>query len=383
VSAGDNQVDTAGQQLTTALVVIVEDASGTPLSGITVNWAAATGGGSVTPGSGATGADGKASATRTLGPGAGTQTTTASVSGVVTPATFHHVAQIQGATQIQASGPTIRNSDTVLATAAPLVVLVADQNSLPRPGVIVTWTITGGGGSLTQAVDTTDAGGLSSVSWTFNSVSGGKTAQAAVTGLQGSPVSFTASVAAGTATQMALNSGNSQAGPVGAALPAPHTVIVRDAYGNPKSNSPVTWVLGVGGGSLSTTTPTTDASGIAAVTRTLGAAVGVTSDTAKAAGLTGSPVAFTDTAGAVDTVQIHDNFFTPVHDTVAVGTFIRFRWLGAAQHGVSWLNGPGTLPTNSPIQATGEYVARVTQLGTYNYQCTVHGATMPGAVVSQ
>lgn len=381
-SAGENQIGPAGQQLGAALEVIVKDGQGNPMANITVNWAVASGGGTVTPASNTTAADGKASATRTLGAGAGAQTATATVSGV-TPATFHHIAQIQGATQMQASGATTRNTDTVLATAAPLVVLVADQNHAPKQGVFVTWTITSGGGLLSQSVDTTDANGLSSVSWTFNATSGSKTAQAAVTGLQGSPVTFTAAVAAGAATDMALNGGNFQAGPAAGALPIAHSVIVHDGHGNPKAGFTLTWALGLGGGSLSTSAPVTDASGIASVTRTLGAAVGVSSDTAKAVGLSGSPVAFDDTAGAVDTVQVRDNFFTPVHDTVAVGTFIRFRWLGAAQHGVSWLSGPGTLPTNSPIQATGEYVARVTQLGTYTYQCTVHGATMPGDVVSQ
>jgi plastocyanin len=115
----------------------------------------------------------------------------------------------------------------------------------------------------------------------------------------------------------------------------------------------------------------------------LGANPGVYSDTVSAAGLTGSPVGFTDTAGAVDTIQVRDNFFSPAHDTVAVGTFMVFRWLGAAQHSVVWQTTPQPAPNGSPIQTTGTVVARVTKVGTYNYLCGVHGAIMSGDIVSQ
>jgi plastocyanin len=381
-TAGENQVGAAGQQLGAALEVIVKDGQGNPMANITVSWAVGAGGGSVAPGSNQTGADGKATATRTLGPGAGAQTATATVSGL-TPATFHHVAQIQGATQIQASGSTTRNSDTVKATAAPLVVLVADQNSLPKQGVIVTWTITAGGGVLSQDVDTTDASGFSSVSWTFNSVSGSKTVQASVTGLVGSPVTFTATVGAGQVTDMTLNGGNSQAGPVSTALPTPHSVILHDAYGNPGSGVTVAWVLGLGGGSLSSATPVANSLGVASITRTLGPAVGVSSDTAK---FLGFAIAFTDTAAASSTVRVGgaSNVFQPVNDTVSVGTFVKFTWQGGF-HDVTWDSGPVAL-TSSPTQTTGTLVVRPPQPGIYAYHCTQHGspgAGMHGVIVVQ
>ena len=377
-SAGENQVGAAGQQLGAALEVTVKDASGSPVANVTVTWAVASGGGSVTPGSNTTGADGKATATRTLGPGAGAQTATATVSGVA-PATFHHIAQIQGATQIAANVGLIR-SDSVLSTA-PFSVVVRDQNSQAVAGVTVTWSLSGGGGNLSQPTSITDANGIASVTLTLDQVAAPRSVQAAVTGLQGSPVQFAENGVAGNATVMALNGGNSQVGPVSTALPTPHSVIVHDAYGNPKPGFTVPWVLGLGGGSLSTTTPATNASGIAAVTRTFGAAVGVSSDTANAVGLTGSPVAFTDTAVAVASISVGNNFFNPATTTIAAGSFVKFTWAaGAVDHNVTWDGGPVPRPANSATQNSGTYQARITQPGTYTYHCTIHGPAMSGSV---
>src|SRR5512147_59756 len=181
-SAGENQVGAAGQQLGAALEVTVKDASGSPVANVSVTWAVASGGGSVTPGSNTTGADGKATATRTLGPGAGAQTATATVSGL-TPATFHHIAQIQGATQIAPNVGLIR-SDSVLSTA-PFSVVVRDQNSQVVAGVVVTWSLTGGTGTLTQPTATTDINGIASTSLVLNQTAAPRSVQASVTGLQG------------------------------------------------------------------------------------------------------------------------------------------------------------------------------------------------------
>ena len=377
VSAGDNQVGPAGQELSSALEVTVKDAAGSPVADVTVTWAVGSGGGTVTPTS-TTGADGKATATRRLGPGAGAQTATATVPGVA-PATFHHTAQIQGATQIAANVGLTR-SDSVLSTV-PFSVVVRDQNSQVVAGVVVTWSLTGTG-TLTQPSSTTDINGIASTSLVLDQTAAPRSVQAAVTGLQGSPVQFTENAVAGNATEMSLNAGNFQAGPAGGALATPLSVLVKDGHGNVKPGVTVTWAV-FGGGSVTPTAPITNAAGVASVTRTLGSNPGVYQDTASVASLAGSPVAFTDTAGAVDTVQVRDNFFSPAHDTVAVGTFVVFRWLGAAQHSVVWQTTPQPPPSNSVIQASGTFVARLPKVGTYNYLCGVHGAIMSGDIVSQ
>jgi len=85
IVSGNNQSATVGGPLGSALVASVKDAYGNPVSGVSVNWAAASGGGSVSAATVATLANGTSSVFRTLGPTVGAQTTTASAAGT-TPA---------------------------------------------------------------------------------------------------------------------------------------------------------------------------------------------------------------------------------------------------------------------------------------------------------
>jgi hypothetical protein len=74
------------QVLPEPLVVRVLDDSAVPLEGVSVVWVV-QGGGSVDPDTVVTDSEGFAAASRVLGPSAGDQTTTATVSGLQ-PATF-------------------------------------------------------------------------------------------------------------------------------------------------------------------------------------------------------------------------------------------------------------------------------------------------------
>ncbi len=69
-----------------------------------------------------------------------------------------------------------------------LTLAVADAAGRPSPGVVVEWSSSGG--TLSQQVDTTDAAGRSSVSWTLPPAPAIYTATGAVAGMP--PVSFTA-----------------------------------------------------------------------------------------------------------------------------------------------------------------------------------------------
>ena len=372
--SGDSQVADAGTALPAPLVVIVTDDKGAPVSGQTVTWSV-SGGGSVTPGA-STGADGKASATRTLGPNAGIQTTSAKV-GSGTPFVFTNISHIQGATQIQASGGNTQN-DTVLSTLAPYSVLVEDEQNVPVQNVTVNWTVNSGGGQVAAGTSQTNVGGIAQITATLGSAAGAQVVQASVAGLAGSPVSFSSSGTAGNPTVISLSSGNNQVGPVSAALALPHVVLVKDGHNNPKPGVTVTWKVGQGGGSVSTTSPSTQANGTAAVTRTLGAAPGINSDTASVIGLAGSPVAFTDTAGAVTSISVGGatTTFSPSSKSVTAGTFVKFSWAGGT-HNVTWDPGDPTGPTDSPTQSSGSFTVRLTTTGTYGFHCSIHGS--PGS----
>lgn len=97
--AGDGQSAAVGAALPTPLKVRVTDASGKATANVSVAWAVTAGGGSVTPGTSTTDANGEAAATWTLGTQAGAQTATATVAGVA-PATFTATASAGAAAQI-------------------------------------------------------------------------------------------------------------------------------------------------------------------------------------------------------------------------------------------------------------------------------------------
>lgn len=205
IQAGNNQVAPAGTALA-PLQVLVRDASSAPVQGVTVNWAVGTGGGTVSATTSTSDVNGIASITRTLGPNAGTQTTTATRGGLSgSPVTFNATATIQGATQITlASG----NNQTALVSATlstPYAVLVRNHNNAPVQGVTVNWSTPAGCPAISPVSSQTDAAGIATADRTLCGTSGPQTAQAAVTGLIGSPVTFTATAALTAATITVTN----------------------------------------------------------------------------------------------------------------------------------------------------------------------------------
>jgi plastocyanin len=85
--AGDNGTAGPGTQVT--YTVQSRDSHGNPKGAVTIDWAVATGGGSITPAQNVTQANGNATAQRTLGAGLGDQTATATANGLTgSPLTF-------------------------------------------------------------------------------------------------------------------------------------------------------------------------------------------------------------------------------------------------------------------------------------------------------
>jgi hypothetical protein len=82
-------------------------------------------------------------------------------------------------------------------------VLVTDANNHRLPGVVVTFAITSGGGSLSSATQTTSDAGLASVEWTLGNAFGINTLTATVAELP--PVTFTATAIAPDSGILAFN----------------------------------------------------------------------------------------------------------------------------------------------------------------------------------
>ena len=203
---GDQQRAIVGQELPDPLSVqvLLGDFAA---PGVTVNWSTAAGSGTLTPTSGVTDADGLTSTTWTLGTTVGTQTVTASVSGANEPALFVAVVTEAAALLVDAGG-NAQTGEINTALAQPLVAMVTDEFGNGVAGVDVNWAATGA--TLSASTDVTDGGGVSEVTVTLGATVGPVTITASSEGLEGSPVTFTA-----TATEPAP-------------IPATAAVTVRD-----------------------------------------------------------------------------------------------------------------------------------------------------------
>ena len=176
------------------------------------------------------------------------------------------------------------------ALAQPVGVLVVDQNGAPLPNATVTWTIESGAGSVASSTSTTDANGNATVVWTMGTIAGTDSLEASIAA--GANAFIAATATAGPASQLTITSGGTQTVTAGSAT-APLIVKVADQFANPVASATVTWAV-TGGGTLSATTSTTDATGTTQVTLTTLAAPGNYTVTATSGTLT--PVTFTITA---------------------------------------------------------------------------------------
>lgn len=163
--SGDAQTDTVVGTLPNPLVVKVTDQSGNALPGATVTWAAGAGFGTFDTSSTRTDANGQVHTHWTLGATPGSQTVTATVSGLAA-VTFHATARVASPAQIFYSGQGQVGAARA-PLAAPILVQIKDKFGNPVPGAAVTWSILSGGGSLSAASVTTDASGQAQVTWTL------------------------------------------------------------------------------------------------------------------------------------------------------------------------------------------------------------------------
>ncbi|HEX6575233.1 MAG TPA: invasin domain 3-containing protein [Gemmatimonadaceae bacterium] len=301
------QTAAAGSAVAIAPSVKVTDSRGNAVAGIAVSFAVASGSGSVTGGNATTDASGIATVgSRTLGTRAGPNTLTAT-SGSLTgsPVTFYATGTAGSAGALTIVGG---NGQTAIAGAdvatAPSV-RVTDVNGNIVAGASVTFTVTGGGGSVTNATVASNASGIATVgSWKLGTVAGTNTLTASSGSLP--PVTFTATGTPGPAASIAINAGNNQNATSGTAVAVAPSVKVTDANGNAVAGATVTFAAATGGGSITGGTATSDANGIATVgSWTLGSAAGPNTLTATLNGVTGQSVTFNATGTALSALVVN------------------------------------------------------------------------------
>jgi hypothetical protein len=314
--SGDGQSAAVLSPLANSLVATVLDAGGNPVSGQAVTFtvdslpSGATGQ-TLSPGSATTDAQGRATASLTLGSKIGAYRVTASVAGLSgSPVTFRlsstvglprTLTMVQGSGQTKSIGSTLDNA---------YVVRILDAASNPVPGVNVAFAIDSipagaTGQSLRVLNAVTDAQGESQAVLTLGSKVGAYVVSASSAGLSGSPARFSARATAGAAAIVALTFGDGQTSMVSSELLLPFVVTVTDIGGNPFAGASVQFAIetaptGSQGQTLRVMNGVTDVSGQASAYLTLGDRDGRYTVTASVSGLT--LVRF----GAIATVMVGD-----------------------------------------------------------------------------
>ncbi len=257
--SGGAQTGPVGATLALPVVVRV-NAGSQAAAGVRVTFAAATGGGSISPTSVTTDATGSATANWTLGSTLGDQTVTATV-GSLTPLTVSATATagppaillaVAGNTQFGVVGRPV--------TTKPKVQL-GDAFGNPIPGRTLTFEVTAGGGILTDAVRVTDAGGFAEPgSWTLGPLAGVNRVRVSLDLNISTEV-----IAIGTPASIVAQGGNGQTVNSGTSTPVSPSVIALDGDGAPLANVDIAFAVETGGGRVTGPAQRTNAQGVAQV----------------------------------------------------------------------------------------------------------------------
>ena len=270
IVSGTPQSGPIGSTLAQPFVVLIEDQNGQPVEGIVVTWQVTSGGGIITPSQSTSDVNGLASATLRLGTTLGVNTVTARID-QSSSVLFTATATTAAPSSLIVAGGDAQSGVVATQLLQDLVVRATDAVGNPKAGVVVSFAVTSGGGSLSASSAITDATGLASVRWTLGTLAGSQTAIASVSGL--APLTFTATARAGTPQTITVT-GNNQSGSPGAPLPDSLRVRLLDQFGNPVSGVTILWTPLAGSGSVSPSTSVTDANGRAATRWTLGSTGG-------------------------------------------------------------------------------------------------------------
>ncbi len=207
---------------------------------------------------------------------------------IATGTTIQFLAQAASKLLLESGNGQERNLGTALES--PFVVKVTDINGNPIYNHPVNFkTVSGTGYIFEQQPVRTDSGGLAQVTFVLGQNGSGNTVRAFADGLNGSPVSFSATGHSNIGSIVVKGTGDGQSAAAGELLPESPGLKVLDAGGNPVFGHLVTYEVTYGGGSVNGQPQAqvrTDAFGLARVNWRLGPNVGPNIMNAKAAGIT-------------------------------------------------------------------------------------------------
>ncbi|HEY4218999.1 MAG TPA: hypothetical protein VGM67_17780 [Gemmatimonadaceae bacterium] len=233
ISAGNGQSAQVNATVGTAPAVKVTDASGNPVSGISVKFVPASGSGSVVPSSEivVTNAQGIAALTSwTLGATAGTQSLVVSATGL-SNVTISATATAGSSTGLAISAGDAQTATVNTAVTNAPAVKITDGSGNPIVGVSVTFTPSSGSVAPSGGVVSTNAQGVATLtSWTLGTAAGSQSLVASATGL--SSVTISATATAGSGSQLQITTEPATSATSGVTLTRQPVIQVADQYGN-------------------------------------------------------------------------------------------------------------------------------------------------------
>ena len=271
IVTGNNQQGSPGAALEKPFVVEVKDQNGVVFERVPITFTVTGGGGMLSETSVTTNSIGRAETTLTLGPNPGENTVTVSVTEIQEKQTFN-AEGIRIPKKLEIVSGVDQEGLPGAALEKPFVVEVRDQTDKPLPGVEVTFTVTAGGGTVSEISATTDSNGRAESTLTLGPEPGTNTVEATVTGIE-EKRTFTVEGIRIPET-LDIISGKDQEGLPGDALEKPFVVEVRDQSDKPLPGVEVTFTVTAGGGTVQPEIATTDDNGRAESTLTLGSTPG-------------------------------------------------------------------------------------------------------------
>ena len=275
---GDGQRGIPNARLSELLIVEVTDANGTPVSGERVTFRTTIGSGRFSPARPRTNGGGRAQTWFTP-TSSGTLRIAASVDGVSARAVFRVTTGAPPASLTKVSGDS-QGGTPGDALANPFVVEVKDADGKTIEGVPVAFSVTAGGGRLSETSATTDRNGRAETTLTLGSRVGINSVEARVSGVD--PVTFNTSiepeilVAAANRPVMYWIDGGALYRLAGAKA----TQITASANGIAVGGGKVYWTATTGASAGTINAANLDGSGAKVLTRIMAVPMGIAVDTA-------------------------------------------------------------------------------------------------------
>lgn len=254
--AGNGQFVVVGRAVPVAPRVQVTDRFGNPLGGVPVVFSVVPGSGTITDSVRTTDGGGFATlGSWTLGRAPGFNRLRASAALALTE--FIAIGTPASVTPVDGQEQTA-NAGTRLPVSPAVVAL--DGEGMPLAGVTITFEVTGGGGSIQSASQTTNAQGIARVgAWILGLTPGANALAASTPGVPAAAFQALGVAAVPAAVAPAGPTGFS--GYLGNYLTGAPSIVVTDSMGAPVAGAHVTWQVEGGGSLVQRGSPTTDFQG--------------------------------------------------------------------------------------------------------------------------